>query len=170
MNFRLAVMEDLMQLKEVYRRIIQCMNDDNLQVWDEIYPCEYFAEDIENERLYILEDDDKIAAAFALCNSNDGADSVKWEKNNAEALYIDRLGVNVDYLRRGIGSLMLDKAVEAAKERNAEYLRLFVVDINKPAINLYIKNGYKQVIGVYDEVIDEELTLHEYGFEIKTGR
>lgn len=47
----------------------------------------------------------------------------------------------------------------------AEYLRLFVVDINEPAINLYVKNGFKKAEGVYDEVIDDDLVLHEYGFE-----
>lgn len=80
-------------------------------------------------------------------------------------MYIDRLGVNVDYLKQGIGCIMLEKAMELAKEKGVEYLRLFVVDINKPAINLYIKNGFKKAEGIYDEIIDDNLTLHEYGFE-----
>ena len=46
-------------------------------------------------------------------------------------------------------------------------MRLFVVDINEPAINLYIKNGFARVDGVYDEVIDDEFVLHEFGFERK---
>ncbi|MFZ2244746.1 MAG: GNAT family N-acetyltransferase, partial [Blautia wexlerae] len=33
-----------------------------------------------------------------------------------------------------MGSLMLDKAKEIAKTLDAEFLRLFVVDINIPAI------------------------------------
>ena len=39
------------------------------------------------------------------------------------------------------------------------------MDINQPAINLYIKNGFKRAEGIYDEIIDDNLTLHEYGFE-----
>lgn len=39
-------------------------------------------------------------------------------------------------------------------------------DINKPAINLYLKNGFNQVHGLYEERIDD-FVLHEYGFEIK---
>ena len=39
------------------------------------------------------------------------------------------------------------------------------MDINEPAINLYVKNGFKKAEGVYDEVIDDDLVLHEYGFE-----
>ena len=65
----------------------------------------------------------------------------------------------------GIGSLMLEKAKEVAKNLGAEYLRLFVADINEPAIQLYIKNGFTKGIGVYNEVIDDDLILHEYGFE-----
>ena len=65
----------------------------------------------------------------------------------------------------GIGSYMLEKAKETAKSLGAEYLRLFAVDINEPAIQLYIKNGFTRVNGVYDEVIDDDLILHEYGFE-----
>lgn len=87
---------------------------------------------------------------------------------NCKALYIDRLGVNVDYFRQGIGSLAFKKAITLVKKKGTEYLRLFVVDINHPAINLYIKNGFKRVQGIYDEVIDDELTLHEFGLETNT--
>ena len=81
--------------------------------------------------------------------------------------YIERLGVNVDYLRRGIGLLTINKAMALAKEMNGEYLRLFVVDNNKAAINLYQKAGLKRAAGIYEEVIDDNLTLYELGFEIK---
>ena len=57
------------------------------------------------------------------------------------------------------------KAKETAKKLGAEYLRLFVVDINEPAIQLYIKNGFIKRNGVYDEVIEDDLVLHEYGYE-----
>ena len=39
---------------------------------------------------------------------------------------------------------MIDKAKEIAKSLGNEYLRLFVVDINIPAIKLYIKNGFEK--------------------------
>ena len=60
---------------------------------------------------------------------------------------------------------MLNEAIAIARYKGAKYLRLFVVDINQPAINLYIKNGFKRAEGIYDEIIDHNLTLHEYGFE-----
>lgn len=168
MNFRLADKNDLPVLKTMYQKIIDNMNRNNIQIWDEVYPCEFIQDDIEYNRLYLLADDD-IAAAFALCESNDGEAHLKWNNTKAKALYIDRFGVNVNYLRQGTGGLMLKNAISLAKQKNAEYLRLFVVDINKPAINFYLKNGFQQVDGIYEERIDD-FVLREYGFELETEK
>lgn len=170
MFLRLANTDDLLQLKSIYKKIVDNMNKNNLQIWDEIYPCEFLSDDIEKSRLYVLAENNEIIGAFALSDSNDGEKFIEWENKNAKALYIDRFGVNVHYLRKGMGSVMLNKAVALANDKNAEYLRLFVVDKNEPAINLYIKNGFKKADGIYDEIIDDDLILHEYGFEIETTR
>jgi ribosomal protein S18 acetylase RimI-like enzyme len=171
MDLRLANINDLSKLKAVYRNIIDNMIRNKISIWDEIYPCEFFSDDIENNRLYLLvEEHDDIVAAFALCESNAGESYVKWENANDKALYIDRFGVNIDYSRRGIGSIMLKHAITLTKQKNAKYLRLFVVDINKPAINVYLKNGFRQVDGIYEERIDDDSILREYGFEMEVLR
>lgn len=165
MDFRLATMKDLPLLKSVYKDIIQNMEKQQVCIWDDIYPCEFFAEDIQNNRLYVLCNQKEIVSAFVLDVTNSGEKSVEWQEDQCKALYLDRLGVNINYLKAGIGSLMLEKAKATARNLGAAYLRLFVVDINKPAINLYMKNGFKKVNGVYDEVIEDGFVLHEYGFE-----
>lgn len=168
MNLRLANIDDLSNLKTMYRDIIDHMDRNNIQIWDEIYPCEFFNDDIRNHRLYLLtEAHGDIVAAFALCESNAGESYIKWENTCGKALYLDRFGVNVNYSGRGIGSTMLKYAIALTKQKNARYLRLFVVDINKPAINIYLKNGFRQVDGIYEEKINEDFILREYGFEIK---
>lgn len=167
MTFRLATLDDLEEIKSTYREIICKMNQDNISIWDDVYPCEFFYDDIEKNGLYVLEENNKIISAFALCDSNTGDKSVKWPSEHTNVLYIDRFAVNVNYLNRGIGSIMLQNACMTAKEKGAQALRLFVVDINKPAISLYRKNNFLQADGVFDEKIDDELTLHEFGFEIK---
>lgn len=152
----------------MYGSIIENMNRNNIPIWDEIYPCEFFSDDIEKNRLYLLvEEHGVIVAAFALCETNAGESYVEWENVNAKALYLDRFGVNVNYSGKGIGSMTLQHAIALTKQKDADYLRLFVVNINKPAINVYLKNGFKQVNGIYDEKIDNDLVFHEYGFEIK---
>ena len=167
MDFRQAVMQDLPQLKDMYKRIIKNMNEQNIQIWDDIYPCEFFEDDIKNNQLYILLNNGEIVSAFVLSDTNSGETAVEWKDNHAKAVYIDRLGVNIEYLKKGLGSLMLDKAKEIAKTLNAEYLRLFVVDINIPAIQLYTKKEFVKVNGVYNEIFDDGFVLHEHGYEIK---
>lgn len=167
MDFRLASMQDLPRLKDMYKQIVKNMDEQNIKIWDDIYPCEFFVEDIKNKQLYVLLDNNEIVSAVVLCNTSTGENAVKWNDRQAKALYIDRLGVNVKYIKKGIGSLILDKSKEIAKTLGAEYLRLFVVDINKPAIKLYIKNGFVKVDGCYDEIFDDGFVLHEYGYEKK---
>ena len=167
MDFRQAVMQDLPQLKDMYKRIIKDINEQNIQIWDDIYPCELFEDDIKNNQLYILLNNGEIVSAFVLSDTNSGETAVEWNDNHAKAVYIDRLGVNVKYSKKGIGSLMLDNAKEIAKTLNAEYLRLFVVDINIPAIQLYTKKEFIKVNGVYNEIFDDGFVLHEHGYEIK---
>lgn len=166
MNLRLAEKNDLPQLKTMYQKIIENMNKSKIQIWDETYPCEFFQDDIKNKNLYLLTEKNDIIAAFALCKSDEGEDHLEWKNVKAKALYIDRFGVNVNYLRKGIGGLMLKHAIKLAKQMNAQYLRLFVVDINKPAIALYLKNGFTRIDGIYDKRIDD-FVMHEYGFEIE---
>ena len=54
MDFRLAGMQDLLQLKDVYKQIIKNMDEQDIQIWDDIYPCKFFEEDIKNNQLYVL--------------------------------------------------------------------------------------------------------------------
>ena len=70
-------------------------------------------------------------------------------------------------LKKELVSKCSIKQKEISKSLGAEYLRLFVVDINKPAIRLYQKNGFTKVDGVYDEVFDDGYVLREIGYEIK---
>ncbi|MDD4321481.1 MAG: GNAT family N-acetyltransferase, partial [Acidaminococcaceae bacterium] len=151
MNLRLAEKNDLPKLKTMYEKIIENMHKNNIQIWNENYPCEFFQYDIKNKSLYILTENDDMIAAFALCESNDGEGYLKWKNVKEIALYLCRFGVNVNYLRKRMGGLMLKNAMKIAKQLDAKYLRLFVVDANKPAINLYLKNGFTRVDGIYEE-------------------
>lgn len=166
MKFKLAEQDDLMNIKSMYKKLVENMNNNGIDIWDEIYPCEFFQEDIDNENLYILTEESEIVAAFALCESNTGERHIKWKDTTSKSFYIDRFGVNIDYLKQGIGAIMLNYAMEIARQKDAKYLRLFVVDINMPAINLYIKNGFHQAEGIYEEKVDKRV-LREYGFELE---
>lgn len=170
MECRLANLEDLEKLKEMYTGIVKNMEDNNIFIWDEIYPCEFLKQDIVEKRFYILIQEDEILSSFALCASHAGADQVQWRNPFAVSLYLDRFAVHVKYSHKGFGCFMIEKAKEIAKEKGYEALRLFVVDVNIPAIRLYKKNGFQKADGLYDEVFDDGFVLHEYGYEIKLSR
>lgn len=167
MNFRLADLSDLNELQEMYRLIVKQMKENQIMMWDDVYPCEFIEDDIKNRQMYILTFKKEIIAAFALCESDEGEKSISWESDACRACYLDRLAVHVDYHRKGIGSIMVHEAKRQAKSLKMDYLRLFVVEENQSAIQLYEKTGFSKAGGSYDLIIDDELILHEFGYEIR---
>lgn len=165
MEIRLAQMSDLTQLKSVFTEITAEMTRVCGKIWNDYYPCELFEDDIKRKEIYVLTDNEVIAGAVVLCETNPAEEYIKWEKQDARVFYVERLGVNVNYQRKGIAVRLLDFASEKAREINAEYLRLFVVDRNYPAIRLYEKYGFKKGSGIYEEYIDEGIIYNEYGME-----
>lgn len=168
MNFRLAKKTDLPLLKVMYEKIVANMKGNGIALWNEFYSYDEFELDIENSNLHLLTNDSDIVAAFAICNNTLGEDAVLWQDTNAKAAYLARIGVNINYLGQGAGSIAIKRAVEIAKNKNAQYLRLLVAEVNVPAIKFYRKQGFKQVEGYFDEVILSQGTnLIEYGYELK---
>ncbi len=164
-QIRIAKIDDLDEIINMYKDIVDNMNKNNIDIWDDYYPFMYFKDDIENESLYVYTENDNIIGAFALSNTASGIEYINWTDNNDKSIYINKIGVNVNYLRKGIGSKMLNSAIDICREKNVKYLRLFVVDINLPATNLYIKNGFKKLSGEYRYNVFEDKYLTEYGFE-----
>lgn len=165
MEFRLAVKEDLPGLKAVYREIVEHMEKNGIAIWDEVYPCDVLEEDIRRGELYLMAEEGEIVSAFALCGSNPGEGDVRWRYECGRVLYLERLGVNVNYLRKGVGGETLRMAAVRARELGAKALRLFVVDLNRPAIRLYEKSGFEEADGIYAEDVGQGLILQEFGFE-----
>lgn len=168
MEIRLAQRSDLPQLKTMFEKIVKKMEENGVYIWNEFYPYEEFEYDIDDKQLYLLMDNNVIVATFVLYKyDTNKLNCFNWQDVDADAMLLNRLGVNVNYLRQGIASKVLEEAKKISRKHNAEYIRLTVVDSNIPAINLYKKSGFVQVEGIYEEKIPERnITLYEYGFEI----
>lgn len=166
MEFRKAFKSDLYQLNRVFSDIVHDLDDRNIHVWDEEYPFCSFPEDVEKGGLYVLYDNDKLVSAFAIYEENISAPYVNWQDNNAKALYVERLGVNTEYYRQGIAEFMMDRASDLVRGAGFEYLRLFVAEINLPAIAFYKKAGFVFADGVYVDEIGGS-PLPELGMEKK---
>ena len=168
MEIRLAQRSDLPQLKTMFEKIVKKMEENGVYIWNEFYTYEEFEIDIEKQQLYLLMDGDVIVATTAMYEFDPTSfNCFAWKDKNAKAMLLNRLGVNVEYLRQGIASKLIEKLKEIAKSKNVKYLRFTVVDSNTPALNLYKKHGFTQVDGIYEEFIPRtNTTLYEFGFEI----
>ena len=167
LTLRLANNNDLPQITSFYQDVVDNLNRNEIPIWNDIYPACTYQDDSNNQVLYLLLKDNEILAVFAVDKLNTEEGSVQWLEPKAKALYLYRISVNVNYLNQGIGKLALEQAEKVAKEKGAEYLRLLVGDINVPAIKFYLKWGMRQAPGYFDEKIEDDSILHEYGFEIK---
>ena len=170
MTIRPAEMKDLEDIKKMYREIIDETARQGRPIWGGDYPVEFLHEDISNKRMYILLENDRPVAAVALCHSIWDDSSVEYEDANAEARYIERLAVRPDHWRMGLSRLMMEEIEKTAREKGAEYLRLFVLESNKPAYSLYEKIGFRRIGGVHDIPVDEHFTLHTDVMEKRISR
>lgn len=162
MTFRKATANDLSELKALFITIADNLNSRGIHIWDEHYPGTAFSEDVEKERLYLLENEGEIISAFALLDEDEDIDAVQWENQQASACYLYRMGMIPSYYGKGIGTFMLKQAARLTKEKGREYLRLFVADINPPAIRFYQKNGYTPADGALQK---KGLSFLLYGYE-----
>lgn len=166
MGLRLAETEDLPEIRRMFEGVIAWMDGEGIRIWDEVYPSAAFPADIDNRRLYLLEDGGEMLGAFALSAEDESRGRMGWEKREAGALYLERLAVSAARPRQGIGKRLIRQAAALARDRGAEYLRLLVVDYNRPAIRLYEKCGFRRAEGLFDKPLGEDLILHEFGYEL----
>lgn len=59
--------------------------------------------------------------------------------------YIDNIAVSASHRRQKIGSLLIEKLINTAKNKGGEFISLEVRQSNKPAICLYEKFGFVSV-------------------------
>ena len=75
-----------------------------------------------------------------------------------ESLEIERIYVKNQFQKHGFGKLLLDKAIENAKERNKQKIWLGVWEKNENAIAFYKKMGFVQTGAHSFYMGDEEQT------------
>ncbi|MEJ8800676.1 GNAT family N-acetyltransferase [Pontibacter sp. H249] len=64
------------------------------------------------------------------------------ELKDSKALEIERIYVLREYHGKKVGQLLYDKAIQIARQKNAEYVWLGVWEENPRAISFYKKNGF----------------------------
>ena len=64
------------------------------------------------------------------------------ELKDSKALEIERIYVSKEFHGKGVGQLLYEKAIQIAKQKDAEYVWLGVWEENPRAISFYMKNGF----------------------------
>jgi ribosomal protein S18 acetylase RimI-like enzyme len=64
------------------------------------------------------------------------------ELQDNKAVEIERIYVLKEYHGKKVGQLLFDKAIDIARQKNADYVWLGVWEENSRAINFYKKNGF----------------------------
>ena len=81
----------------------------------------------------------------------------------AEGLYLSSMAVDASFRRRGIGRMLLRRAVERAEERGAECIWLHVEKANGAALTLYQADGFaKQAETPRHAAFTSALELQQY--------
>ena len=166
MQYRLATYTDLPVLNKILSNVVEHMHQNNIRIWNEFYPAEELENDIANHHLYVIVLEEQIVSVFGIYDNISSQNNFKWKDAKGKALYFGRFFVNTNFLKNGIGTRTLAIAQDISKRKKAAYLRLLVSDENTPAINLYVKNNFKKVEGIYvefSEGLNKNIT--EFGFE-----
>lgn len=89
---------------------------------------------------YMLLIDDEAAGYMKL--NEQGAQS---EINDPESLELERIYVASTYHGRGLGALLMDKAIEIAVQGHKKYIWLGVWERNDKALKFYEKKGFYRI-------------------------
>lgn len=166
MEFRQAKQDDLLPLLRMYEKIIQKMNAEGIQSGMMYIPVRILREISKNRRFFVAQEGDSLQRDLLCAIPTTGR--MQWIGQSRRPAPVTWIVWGQPGVRRaGRGGQMLSYAMALARQKGAAYLRLFVVDCNLPAIGLYRKSGFVQAGGVYEEQIDKDLSLREYGFEIR---
>lgn len=140
---RKAIINDLDSIMEIVKKIIIEMHRYNNFQWDENYPqAKNFTTDIEKGDLFVSVIENKIVG-FICINRDEPIEYEELKWSSAEdALVIHRMGVSPDCRNAGIGSELVEFAVELSKRTGVSYVKTDTNSLNTKAQGLFKKHGY----------------------------
>lgn len=147
MELKLAEVNDLDIINNIYKNAINNMINNNIFQWDEIYPNKYILEDdIKKKHLYKIILENNIISAFVLNKEYekeylDG----KWEYIGNNFMVLHRLCLDIKYQKKGFGTKIMLLIEEYLINKGINAIKLDAFSKNPNAIKLYNRLGYKKV-------------------------
>jgi ribosomal protein S18 acetylase RimI-like enzyme len=106
---------------------------------------------VEGHLFYIARVNESLAGYVKLREGKEGP-----ELKNRRSLEIARIYAVKEMLGKGVGSALMQKAIDVATERNKEILWLAVFQANKTAIDFYKRWGF-EIFGEQDFLLGNDL-------------
>jgi diamine N-acetyltransferase len=149
-------MIDKIKIEQINHSHIEALQQIGRQTFEETFAesnsaenmAKYLEEAYSNEKLSTELNDQNSLFYFAMMGQdvigylklNVGASQTEVKDN--DAIEIERIYVLKSFQGKRVGQLLFDKAIQIAKEQNAEFVWLGVWEENKKAIQFYTKNGF----------------------------
>ncbi|MFH5835662.1 GNAT family N-acetyltransferase [Proteiniclasticum sp. C24MP] len=147
MTIRECGLKDLTVVKQICEKtFMETFGEENSEDDMKKYLQETFSEEVlkkeleEEDSLYFLVFMEERPVGYMKLNFREA----QTEKGHEEAMEVQRIYVLRDMKGKGIGKMMLTKAMDIGKERNLQYVWLGVWEHNKAAIAFYEKLGFRQ--------------------------
>lgn len=137
--------KDIDQLQKIsrqtfYETFSSGNTEENMKKYlEEVFSIENLTAELNNENseFYFAELDDNIIGYLKL---NSGQSQTELKEN--KALEIERIYVLKEFYGKNVGQLLYEKAMQIARQTDADYVWLGVWNENPRAINFYKKNGF----------------------------
>ena len=94
---------------------------------------------LDENNIILLSEDNQIINGIIICKIRNIENHINLK--NAKVLWISEICVNKEYRRNGIGSALIEKAKEIARENNCVRLELNCWELNKDTIKFYESVG-----------------------------
>jgi diamine N-acetyltransferase len=144
-DIREVTSNDIVQLQKISR---QTFHETFAALNSEENMAKYLEEELSIEKLTAELNNTDSAFYFAVYNANVigylklNFGESQTELKDKKAVEIERIYVLKEFQGQHIGQLLYDKAIQVARQKNAEYAWLGVWEENTKAINFYKKNGF----------------------------
>ena len=148
---RKANLNDLRDIKKLTEACAKALQQQNIFQWNEHYPSlEKLKKDIENQELYVFEEENMIIAIIVLTpNMDEVYRNIDWLSKTDNNLYVHRLATHPEFWGKGYARKIMDFAEEFAKNKNFTSIRLDTFSKNIRNQKFYEARGYTKLGEVY---------------------
>ncbi|MHB1315974.1 MAG: GNAT family N-acetyltransferase [Christensenellales bacterium] len=153
MEFRLATMEDVVDILVIIGQAQAFLKSCGVNQWQNGYPNEkMLLDDINQGNSYVLENDNEIAGTAAVVFGTESSYKTiyegQWVSDRPYAT-IHRVAVSSSNRGRGIASVLFNRIEEIVRDKGIKSIRLDTHEENKAMQKAVLKNNYSKCGIIY---------------------